>query len=136
MTADFSIAIHGGAGTIRKETMSREREDAFHEGLRRAVAAGRDVLAGGGSAVDAVTASVMALEDDPLFNAGRGAVFTRDGINELEASVMVSRGRAKRGVGVSGLRRVRNPIVLARAVLERGEGGLVLRVLVLVGVVM
>jgi L-asparaginase len=67
---------------------------------------------------------VTLLEQNPLFNAGRGAVFTRDGINELEASVMVSRGRAKRGVGVSGLRRVRNPIGLARAVLEQGEGDL------------
>jgi L-asparaginase len=76
------------------------------------------------SALATATYAVTLLEQNPLFNAGHGAVFTRDGINELEASVMVSRGHAKRGVGVSGLRRVRNPILLARAVLERGEGDL------------
>ena len=76
------------------------------------------------SALAVATHAVVLLEQNPLFNAGHGAVFTRDGINELEASVMVSRGHAKRGVGVSGLRQVRNPILLARAVLERGEGDL------------
>lgn len=76
------------------------------------------------SALAAATHAVTLLEDDALFNAGRGAVFTRDGTNELEASVMVSRGRLKRGVGVSGLRRVRNPVLLARAVLERGDADL------------
>ncbi|AEO63941.1 uncharacterized protein THITE_2109557 [Thermothielavioides terrestris NRRL 8126] len=73
------------------------------------------------TALEVATHAVVQLEDNPLFNAGRGAVFTRDGTNELEASVMVSRGRAKRGVGVSGLRRVRNPVLLARAVLEHGD---------------
>lgn len=73
------------------------------------------------SALEAATHAVTLLEDNPLFNSARGAVFTRDGTNELEASVMVSRGRAKRGVGVSGLRHVRNPVLLARAVLERGD---------------
>jgi len=72
-------------------------------------------------AIAIATFAVRQLEDNPLFNAGRGAVFTRDGVNELEASVMVSRGRAKRGVGVMGLRRVRNPILLARELLERGD---------------
>lgn len=73
------------------------------------------------SALEIATHAVVQLEDNPLFNAGRGAVFTRDGINELEASVMVSRGRKKRGVGVMGLRRVRNPILLAKAMLEHGD---------------
>lgn len=73
------------------------------------------------SAVAVATHAVTLLEDNPLFNAGHGAVFTRDGTNELEASIMVSRGHAKRGVGVSGLRHVRNPILLARAMLERGD---------------
>ena len=73
------------------------------------------------SALEAATHAVVQLEDNPLFNASHGAVFTRDGINELEASVMVSRGRAKRGVGVMGLRRVRNPIMLARKMLEHGD---------------
>lgn len=76
------------------------------------------------SALEIATFAVRQLEDNPLFNAGHGAVFTRDGINELEASVMVSRGHAKRGVGVMGLRRVRNPILLARALLEHGDADL------------
>lgn len=76
------------------------------------------------SALDAAVHAVLQLEDNPLFNAGRGAVFTRDGLNELEASVMVSRGHAKRGVGVTGLRHVRNPILLARAMLEHGDADL------------
>ena len=76
------------------------------------------------SALEVATFAVVQLENNPLFNAGHGAVFTRDGINELEASVMVSRGYAKRGVGVMGLRRVRNPILLARAMLERGDADL------------
>lgn len=75
-------------------------------------------------ALEIATFAVRQLEDNPLFNAGHGAVFTRDGINELEASVMVSRGHAKRGVGVMGLRRVRNPILLARALLEHGDADL------------
>ena len=78
----------------------------------------------GPSALDIAAHAVVQLEDCPLFNSGHGAVFTRDGINQLEASVMVSRGRAKRGVGVSGLRRVRNPILLAKALLERGDADL------------
>jgi L-asparaginase len=75
-------------------------------------------------ALEIATFAVRQLEDNPLFNAGRGAVFTRDGLNELEASVMVSRGHAKRGVGVMGLRRVRNPILLAKALLEHGDADL------------
>jgi L-asparaginase len=75
----------------------------------------------GPSALEIATHAVAQLEDNPLFNSGHGAVFTRDGINELEASVMVSRGFKKRGVGVMGLRRVRNPILLARKMLEHGE---------------
>lgn len=76
------------------------------------------------SALDTATYAVTQLEDNPLFNSGHGAVFTRDGINELEASVMVSRGHAKRGVGVLGLRRVKNPILLAKAMLEHGDDDL------------
>lgn len=81
---------------------------------------------GGGlpSALAVAAHATALLEDDALFNSGRGAVFTRDGVNELEASVMVTRGRAKRAAGVSGLRRVRNPVLLARAVLERGDADL------------
>lgn len=76
------------------------------------------------TALEIATHAVTLLENNPLFNSGHGAVFTRDGVNELEASVMVSRGAAKRGVGVTGLRRVRNPILLARKMLEHGDDDL------------
>jgi isoaspartyl peptidase/L-asparaginase-like protein (Ntn-hydrolase superfamily) len=75
----FVLAVHGGAGTISRDEASRSRAASYHDGLRCGLAAGRDVLAAGGSAVDAVTETVAKLEDDPLFNAGRGSVFTRAG---------------------------------------------------------
>ena len=86
--------------------------------------AARSSRTGCPSALNIATYAVELLENNPLFNSGHGAVFTRDGINELEASVMVSSGFAKRGVGVTGLRRVKNPILLARKMLEHGEGDL------------
>ena len=76
---NFALAVHGGAGTIGRDERALSRAPSYHQGLRRALAAGRDVLAAGGSALDAVTRAVMALEDDPLFNAGRGSVFTAAG---------------------------------------------------------
>ena len=82
------IALHGGAGTILKSRMTPEREAAYHAGLRACLTAGLDVLRAGGSALDAVTAAVMALEDDPLFNAGRGAVYTTDARHEMDAAIM------------------------------------------------
>ena len=82
------IALHGGAGTILKSRMTPEREAAYHAGLRACLTAGLDVLQAGGSALDAVTAAVMALEDDPLFNAGRGAVYTTDARHEMDAAIM------------------------------------------------
>src|SRR5262249_8186708 len=90
----------GGAGPLRRDAMSLERAAQYHAGLRRALEAGRDVLADGGSALDAVTAAVVALEDEPLFNAGRGAVFTAAGTQEMDAAVMDGgerRGRAAAG---------------------------------------
>ena len=84
----FSLAIHGGAGTLRRGEMSEEQAALYHADLRAALAAGRDILAGGGSALDAVTAAVVAFEDDPLFNAGRGAVFTAAGTQEMDAAIM------------------------------------------------
>lgn len=128
------LIIHGGAGNITPENLSPERYNAFREALLTILAkthaymttpitTSGDKAAASGlpSALDVAVHAVLQLEDNPLFNAGHGAVFTRDGINELEASVMVSRGSAKRGVGVAGLRRVRNPILLARKVLEHGD---------------
>ena len=91
MPSDGSaLAIHGGAGTLRRGEMTTEREALYRAGLTRALTAGRDVLAQGGSALDAVTQAVRALEDDPLFNAGRGAVFTRAGTQEMDAAVMAA----------------------------------------------
>jgi L-asparaginase / beta-aspartyl-peptidase len=115
----FALAIHGGAGTIDPAKLTPELEDAYHAGLRAALTAGRDVLAAGGAALDAVTAAVMALEDEPLFNAGRGAVFTANGAQEMDAAIMDGRTRA--AGAVAGLFGPRNPILAARAVMERTD---------------
>lgn len=130
-TDDFALAIHGGAGTLRRAAMSAARAALYHAGLRRALEAGRDILAAGGSALDAVTAAVVALEDDPLFNAGRGAVFTAAGTQEMDAAIM--EGREHRAGAVAGICGPKNPVLAARAVLEHsphvlliGEGALAL----------
>jgi isoaspartyl peptidase/L-asparaginase-like protein (Ntn-hydrolase superfamily) len=115
----FSLAIHGGAGTIRRDAMTPEAEASFHEGLRAALRAGHAVLARGGSALDAVTRAVMALEDDPQFNAGRGAVYTSAGTHEMDAAVMDGATRA--AGAVAGIFGPRNPVMAARAVMERSE---------------
>lgn len=115
----FTLAIHGGAGTILRSTMTPEREAAYHAGLRRALAAGHAVLAAGGPALDAVTAAVMALEDEPLFNAGRGAVYTSAGKQEMDAAVM--NGQDHAAGAVAGICGPRNPVLAARAVMERTE---------------
>jgi len=111
-----AIAIHGGAGTITREQMTPEREQAFHSALKVALFTGDSVLAGGGTATDAVVAAIITMEDSPLFNAGKGAVFTRAGTNELDASIM--HGADLQAGGVAAVRHVKNPIVLARAVME------------------
>ncbi len=113
----FSLAIHGGAGTIQKAQLTPAREAAYHAGLATALEAGRAVLAAGGSALDAVTASVMALEDEPLFNAGRGAVYTAAGVQEMDACIMD--GRDRRTGAVAGIFGPKNPVLAARAVMER-----------------
>ena len=113
----FVLALHGGAGTIRRGDMTEEREALYRAGLARALAAGRDILADAGSALDAVTAAVGALEDDPLFNAGRGAVFTRAGTQEMDAAVMDGRDRS--AGAVAGIFGPKNPVLAARAVMER-----------------
>jgi beta-aspartyl-peptidase (threonine type) len=111
-----AIAIHGGAGVIARAEMSPEREHLLRAGLAAALAAGERILAAGGSALDAVTAAVAALEDDPVFNAGRGAVYTLDGTHELEAAVMD--GATQDAGAVTGVTVARNPVLLARRVLE------------------
>src|SRR5580698_4575583 len=115
----FGIAIHGGAGTLPRADMSADAERRYRSGLKEAIDAGFAELVSGGTSLDAVTRAVVLLEDNPLFNAGRGAVFTLDGRNELDASIMEG-GTLKAGA-VCGLTRIRNPVELARAVMERSE---------------
>jgi beta-aspartyl-peptidase (threonine type) len=115
----FSLAVHGGAGTILKSDLTTELEAEYHAGLRAALDAGHEILAAGGSALDAVTAAVCALEDAPLFNAGCGAVFTSDGKQEMDAAIMDGATRTAGAVG--GIFGPRNPIRAARAVMERTE---------------
>jgi beta-aspartyl-peptidase (threonine type) len=112
----WAIAIHGGAGSIERGRLKPEQEQAYREALAQALAAGSAVLDGGGAALDAVEAAIHILEDDPLFNAGRGAAFTAQGRNEHDASIMD--GRGLRAGAVAGITRTRHPISLARAVME------------------
>jgi beta-aspartyl-peptidase (threonine type) len=115
----FGLAIHGGAGTLPRAEMSSEREAQYRAGLSAALAAGFAVLDGDGSSLDAVTQAVVALENNALFNAGHGAVFTLDGRHELDASIM--NGATLEAGAVCGLIRIKNPIELARAVMEHSD---------------
>ncbi|MGB3808190.1 MAG: isoaspartyl peptidase/L-asparaginase [Erythrobacter sp.] len=110
----WSIAIHGGAGTLDRNAMTPERREGYEVALQQALDAGAAILAEGGSAMDAVKAAIVPMEDNPLFNAGRGAVFTWDGVNELDASIMDGRDRS--AGAVTGVTTIRNPILLADAV--------------------
>lgn len=112
----WTLVIHGGAGTIAPDRITPEQEAAVRAGLEQALAAGSDVLSRGGSALDAVQAAVQVLEDDPNFNAGRGAVFSWDGRNELDSAIMD--GRTRMAGAVAGVTTVRHPIALARRVME------------------
>jgi len=112
-----AIAVHGGAGDIPPAELTPEREAAYRAGLERALLAGQAILAAGGPSLDAVVAAVQVLEDDPLFNAGRGAVIAANGICELDAALMD--GRDLRAGAVTGVRHVRSPIGLARLVMDR-----------------
>jgi len=115
--SNYAIAIHGGAGTILRMEMTPEKEDGYRSGLIAALRAGHAVLADGGSALDATQAAVVSMEDNPLFNAGKGAVFTHDGLHEQDACLMDG---ATRNVGaIAAVRRIRNPILLARLVLDK-----------------
>ena len=117
--APIGIVIHGGAGTINRDSMTPAQEQAYHAMLTHAVNQGYAVLERGGSSLDAVTAAVTVLEDSPLFNAGKGAVFTNEGKNELDASIMD--GKSKAAGAVASVTRVKNPITLARAIMEVSE---------------
>ena len=107
----WSIAIHGGAGTLSPDRMTDEQRAEYEAALQEALDAGAKILAEGGSAMDAVQAAILPMEDSPLFNAGRGAVFTWDGENELDASIMDGRDRS--AGAVTGVKTVKNPILLA-----------------------
>ncbi len=113
----WGLVIHGGAGTILRERLTPAMEQEYRAALAGALVAGHRVLADGGSSLDAVVAALTPLEDSPLFNAGRGAVFTADGNNSLDASIMD--GATLRAGAVAGVTDVRNPIVLARIVMEK-----------------
>lgn len=113
------MAIHGGAGTLSASTLSEELAARYHDALRQAIEAGQRILVAGGDALDAVSAAVQALEDCPLFNAGYGAVFTRDGTHELDAAVMD--GASLAAGAVAGVSHVRHPVLAARAVMNGGE---------------
>jgi isoaspartyl peptidase/L-asparaginase-like protein (Ntn-hydrolase superfamily) len=111
------IAIHGGAGTLTRATLTRKGESLYLAALEAALEKGRDALLERGGALEAVTAAVVALEDDPLFNAGHGAVYNADGEHELDAAIMD--GATRRAGAVCVARRTRNPVLVARAVMER-----------------
>lgn len=112
----FALAVHGGAGTLRRSDISDSDERAIRAALTGALDAGHAILADGGTSLDAVTAAVHLLEDSPLFNAGRGAVYTNDGTHELDASIM--NGKDLAAGAVAGVKRVKNPILLARQIMD------------------
>ncbi|KAA6439797.1 isoaspartyl peptidase/L-asparaginase [Dyadobacter flavalbus] len=115
----FTIAIHGGAGSATHANTSAQQEADYLKGLDEALHAGYEILAKGGTALDAVERSVMALEDIPLFNAGRGAVFTSDEKHEMDAAVMC--GKTLRAGAVSAISNIKNPVQLARTVMDKSE---------------
>src|SRR5207249_3393467 len=113
----IGLAIHGGAGTIERSNMTPEREREFRAGLERALTAGYEILKRGSSSLDATEAAVRTLEDDPHFNAGKGSVFTSAGTNEMDAAIMD--GKTLAAGSVACLKHIKNPIALARLVMEK-----------------
>ncbi len=119
MSKPFTIAIHGGAGTILKTDMTPQLEAAYETALHNALDAGYGVLEQGGSAVNAVKAAIVTMEDNVLFNAGRGSVFTKKGVQEMDAAIM--NGADRSAGSVAGIRSIRNPIELAAEVMEHSN---------------
>ncbi len=119
MNNNFTIVIHGGAGTILKEDMNPELEQAYAEGLQVALDAGYAVLAEGGSAINAIKAAVVMMEDNILFNAGKGSVFTKKGVQEMDAAIMD--GSTLKAGAVAGIRNVRNPVEFAAEILQNSN---------------
>jgi len=119
INAKTVLVIHGGAGTILKSQMTPQKEQAYKAALTEALQKGYAVLKSGGSSLDAVVASIRVMEDNPLFNAGKGAVFTNEGKNEMDAAIMD--GSTLKAGSVAGVTTIRNPITAARAVMEKSE---------------
>jgi len=117
--AEYAIVIHGGAGTISRENMTPGQEQAYRDALNGALDIGEAILREGGSSLEAVTQTIISMENSPLFNAGKGAVFTNAGRNELDASIM--NGATLEAGAIGGVTTVKNPITLARAVMEKSE---------------
>ncbi|MBX0335046.1 isoaspartyl peptidase/L-asparaginase [Pontibacter sp. HSC-14F20] len=116
---NLAIAIHGGAGTITPASMTPELEKAYKRALSHAISESFSVLEKGGTALDAVELAVVLLEDSPLFNAGRGSVFTKEGKHEMDAAIMC--GKTLEAGAVAGIRSIRNPVRLTRAILEHSD---------------
>ena len=116
---EYVLVIHGGAGTILKENMTTEKEAAYLEKMNEALDAGEHILKNGGTSLDAVTETIMIMENSSLFNAGKGAVFTAEGVNEMDASIMD--GSNLDAGAVAGIQTVKNPIKAARAVMENSS---------------
>ncbi|MDR0183386.1 isoaspartyl peptidase/L-asparaginase family protein [Lysobacter arvi] len=116
-TGKTALVIHGGAGFVPRQSITPGERKAYHEALNRALDAGNAVLSRGGTALDAVTAAVEVLEDAPQFNAGKGAVFNAKGGHELDAAIM--EGHTRRAGAIAGVTTIRNPIRLARTVMEK-----------------
>ena len=115
----ITLVIHGGAGTITRENMTPEKEKAYREKLNEALQKGYEVLKKGGTSLDAVEATVKVMEDSPLFNAGKGAVFTNEGKNEMDAAIMD--GKTLKAGAIASVTTIKNPITAARAVMEKSE---------------
>jgi beta-aspartyl-peptidase (threonine type) len=118
-TQPFGFVIHGGAGTLARSRMTPELEKEYRAKLQEALMVGYKILESGGNALDAVEIAIKIMEDSPLFNAGKGAVFTAEGTNELDASIMD--GKTKKAGAVAGVKHIKNPIVLARMVMEKSK---------------
>ncbi len=115
----FAIVLHGGAGTILKENMTPELEKEYINKLNEALQAGYDTLSKGGKSTDAVVIAIKILEDSPLFNAGKGSVFTAEGKNEMDASIM--NGKTLKSGAVAGVRKIKNPITAAYCIMQNSE---------------
>jgi len=119
MKSTFSIAIHGGAGTIQQKDMTPEKQQKLEKTLKLSIEAGIDVLKDGGTAIDATSAAVMIMEDSELFNAGKGAVFNTDGFVEMDAAIMC--GKTRQAGAVTCVRNIKNPILLSKEILLYSE---------------